>query len=399
MTIDHDALGATPRQAVFLVAVGSVLTVYRPDTQRGTLHRLGEHVLPEAVQYAWAHPARPLVYVAFSNRYTTPDGNRHGLMALCVDGATGRLLPLGDPVPLGNRPVSITVSDDGRFLFVACNLPSDIGIHALAPDGTPGPAIPQLRVPDAGIYAHQVRVMPQGHAVLLSTRGNDATASAPEAPGALRVFGFEAGQLHALQSVAPGGGIGFGPRHVDFHPSRPWMYVCVERQNQLQMFAIDNGRVAPAAAFTTSTLAASTGPGRQQLAGAIHVSADGRFVYVSNRADATTDFRGEAVFAGGENSIAVFAIDPATGEPTLVQSVPTGSFHCRTFSIHPDGTLLVSAAVAPMKVRVAERVVTVGAALSVFHIGPDGLLRRVRKYDVDTGDGWMFWCAMVPFQA
>jgi 6-phosphogluconolactonase len=43
----------------------------------------------------------------------------------------------------------------------------------------------------------------------------------PEDPGALKLFSFREGQLTNLMSVAPNRGYGFGPRHLDFHPSLP----------------------------------------------------------------------------------------------------------------------------------------------------------------------------------
>jgi hypothetical protein len=60
--------------------------------------------------------------------------------------------------------------------------------------------------------------------------------------------------------------------------------------------------------FMKETLANPTSPDRQG-AGTIHVHPNGRFVYLTNRASRLVDFEGKKVFAGGENSIAVFAID------------------------------------------------------------------------------------------
>jgi 6-phosphogluconolactonase (cycloisomerase 2 family) len=59
----------------------------------------------------------------------------------------------------------------------------------------------------------------------------------------------------------------------------------------------------------------------------------GRFVYVGNRASATTDVQGTPVSIGGENTIAVFSINQETGEPTLIQTADTRGFHPRTFAI------------------------------------------------------------------
>ena len=42
---------------------------------------------------------------------------------------------------------------------------------------------------------------------------------------------FASGQLTPGVSVAPNGGFGFGPRHIDFHPRQPWVYASLELQN------------------------------------------------------------------------------------------------------------------------------------------------------------------------
>ncbi|GGC26238.1 hypothetical protein GCM10011400_10860 [Paraburkholderia caffeinilytica] len=76
----------------------------------------------------------------------------------------------------------------------------------------------------------------------------------------------------------------------------------------------------------------------------------------------------------------------------------TESFHPRTFSIRSDGRMLVSAAVEPLRVREGDTVRDVPAALTVFRIAADGRLTRIRKYHVETGNDWMFWCGMVPLE-
>ena len=196
-------------------------------------------------------------------------------------------------------------------------------------------------------------------------------------------------------SVAPGGGYGFGPRHLDFHPTKPWVYVSLERQNRLDMFAISGDRLSPEPVFSKGTLAEPGNIRGRQVAGTIHVHPNGRFVYVANRASSTVGEGAERVFAGGENTLAVFAIDPASGEPNPIQHVDTRGIHCRTFHIDPSGRLLVAAHIIGLPVREGDDIRIIPACLSVFRIGTDGRLDFVRKYDVDVGEQQMFWMGMV----
>ncbi|HEX3416382.1 MAG TPA: beta-propeller fold lactonase family protein, partial [Stellaceae bacterium] len=196
-------------------------------------------------------------------------------------------------------------------------------------------------------------------------------------------------------SVAPNGGYGFGPRHLDFHPAKPWVYVSLERQNKLDMFAITDGQLSAAPVFRKETLAEPGNIRGRQAAGTVHVHPNGRFVYAANRASSTVQLDGRSVFAGGENTFAVYEIDMTTGEPTAIQHVDTRGIHCRTFHIDPSGRMLVAAHIMALPVREGGAIRTVPASLAVFRIDDSGKLDFVRKYDVDVGDRTMFWMGMV----
>ena len=196
-------------------------------------------------------------------------------------------------------------------------------------------------------------------------------------------------------SIAPDGGRNFGPRHLDFHPTRPWIYVSIETQNQVGLLRMAGGRVDPAILFRTGTLAAPGQNRARQAASAIHVHPNGRFLYVANRAEEMEAADGGEAFKGGENSIAVYAIDPVTGEPRPIQHIDTRGIHPRCFHIDPSGRILVVEHNQPMRVREGAGFAVIPAGLSVFRIGADGRLEFARRYDIDVGDRTMFWMGMV----
>ena len=247
-----------------------------------------------------------------------------------------------------------------------------------------------------GIYEHQVQKdRLDNKKVILISRGHDAAAGKAEEPGGLQVFDFRDGHLTAQVSIAPNGGYGFGPRHLDFHPTKPWVYVSLERQNRLDVFAFHDTTLMAVPVFQEGTLAEPGNIRGRQAVGTVHVHPNGHFVYVANRASSTTEIDGERVFAGGENTLAVYAIDPATGEPNPIQHVDTGGIHCRTFHIDPTGRPAGAAAHImglPVKDGATTRVVP--ACLSLFRIADDGKLDFVRKYDVEVGDRTMWWMGM-----
>jgi 6-phosphogluconolactonase (cycloisomerase 2 family) len=270
-------------------------------------------------------------------------------------------------------------------------------VHRINQDGTVGPAVEQAGKLDLGIYAHQIVPTPANRSVIMVTRGNRPEKDKPEDPGALKIYGFDSGRLSPLANLPVGGngGHGYGPRHVDFHPSKPWAYVSVESQNELHMHRLEGDSLSPEPLYKVRSTVGNYDIHFPQAAGGIHVHPDGRAVYLSNRANATVDFNGKRVFRGGENNIAVFAIDPGTGEPRAIQHADPQSYHVRTFSIDPSGRLLVAASIDGIDIREGDGVRHVPAALTVFRIAADGSLTLVRKYDVDVGGRFQWWTGFV----
>ncbi|HKU69594.1 MAG TPA: beta-propeller fold lactonase family protein [Burkholderiales bacterium] len=385
-------------KAVLYSCVGEEMTRYEVDVAGATLTRRETIQVPAVVQYAWPHPSRRTIYVATSNRGSAAGmtANLNHLSAYRINATDGKLTLHGERKTLPHRAVHICVEPNGGHVLSAHNLPeTGITVNAINGDETLGDAVTQPNKLDYGIYPHQVMAAPSGRATILVDRGNDAAKGKPEDPGALRLYRFDNGVHADPQVVAPNGGYGFGPRHLDFHPTQPWVYVSLERQSQLYVWRMKNDRLETEPAYVREMLADRANLKPRQHGGTVHVHPNGRVVYLMNRADCKVDYQGQKVFGGGENSIAVYAIDQKTGEPTLIQHQPTHSYHVRTFAIDPTGKLMVAASIQPMAVREGDKVVNVPAALSVFRVSDDGRLDFVRKYDVETNGKIHYWMGIV----
>jgi 6-phosphogluconolactonase len=378
--------------------VGPELTHYDVDVENAALTKRGTVTLPAGVQYAWPHASRRFLYVATSSSASGygKAGTEHHVTALRIDPATGALTQHGEPIRLPTRPIHMTTDIPSENILVAFNNPSALHVYRINKDGTPGEEVKQPGPIDAGIFAHQVRVTPDNKLAVLVTRGNEGTPAKAEDPGALKVFDYKDGVLTNEVSIAPNGGKKFGPRHLDFHPTKPWMYVSIETQNKMYTYRLENGRIEPEIAFRADTLAEPTNIRARQAAGTVHVHPNGRFLYGANRAQATIEIEGKKVFKGGENSIVVYSIDQSTGEPTPIQHIETRKIHPRTFHIDPSGRMMVVQHNLPVNVREGNEIRRVPAGLTVFRIGDDGKLTFVRGYDIDVGDKLMFWMGMVP---
>lgn len=384
-------------KTVYYASAGPDLTLYEIDADGAALTRRGMVTLPENIQYAWAHPARPILYVVSSNGGPSGlVGDTHCANALSIDSASGALRSIGATAKLPARPIHASVDRSGQYLLIAYNVPSSITVHRLNPDGTIGAQVAQGKL-DTGIYAHQILTTPANKTAVLATRGNDEKSEKPEDPGALKTFSFNSdnGILGNLASIAPGTGLGFGPRHLDFHPTKPWVFVSIERQNQLYVYERnDTTGLSRDPMFVKNSLANPKPPVRQ-AAGAIHVHPNGKFVYQTNRASDLTAENGATVVINGENNIAVYAIDQTTGEPTLIQNADGKAYELRTFGIDPRGSLLIAASIKSVPVRQGSTISTVPARISVYRIAADGRLEMARQYDVDTGRGQQFWTGMI----
>ncbi len=395
---------AKPTHVALYASVGAELTQYDVDLDGAALTKRASVMLPANVQYAWRHPSKQILYVAWSNggpvgagSAPPPSGTQHGVTAFRIDPASGALHPLGQPIALPARPIHISVDPAGNHILIAYNDPSGVTVHRLNPDGTIGEQVKQSAGLDFGIYAHQIRVDPSGEMAILVTRGNGPTPAKAEDPGAIKVFGYHDGLLSNRLSIAPHGGFNFQPRHVDFHPSQPWVFVSLERQNKLQVYQkLAAGTLNPVALFTKDSLTDPAHVHSGQQASTVHIHPNGRILYQGNRASDTVDFAGQQVFIGGENAIAVYSINQQTGEPTLLQNADTHGMSPRTFALDPNARILVAANQVPYLLREGAKVTSVPASLAVYRIAKDGKLTYVRKYDVEASNAHsLFWMGLI----
>ncbi len=209
----------TRRTVALYASVGADLTHYDVDVDAAALIRRGTVTLPASVQYAWPHASRRVLYVASSNTAAgpgVPPGNAHHATAFRIE-VSGALVRHGNPIALPSRPIHLTSDIPSEHVLVAFNIPSAIRVYRINGDATLGEEVKQREPIDAGIYAHQVRVDANNRMAILVTRGNDAAGGKPEDPGAVKVFSYKGGLLTKEVSIAPNGGYGFGPRHLDFH--------------------------------------------------------------------------------------------------------------------------------------------------------------------------------------
>lgn len=380
-------------------AIDNQITHFHLNLINGQLTKKLTVQVSEKVQYAWFHPTLKLLYISTSNGgpRVLSDSNYLSVFKIHADGS---IEAIGLKNDLPNRAVHLSINQVGNYVINAHNFPSSsVSIHSLDSNGNIKGSIIQNSNIDLGIYPHQVMCFPLTTSILIVDRGFNPQNGQNERPGALRTFAFNDGQLISKQVIAPNEGFGFGPRHIDFHPSNSWIYVSDERFNRLYMFKYNLDTIELTPSYDLSSLANPNCIQPRQLGGPIHVHPNGRFVYMINRADATKEFISKQVFIGGENNIAVFNIDSMTGKPTLIDHVPTNAFHVRTFSLDPTGNYLICGSIKKINVLTDNNIVEeTPACLSVFKISENGTPKFIESYDVDTSDKKLqYWIGFSPW--
>jgi len=213
-------------------------------------------------------------------------------------------LTVRNTVPTGNGPAHVAVHPSGAFLFTSLYGGGATVTHPIHADGTVG-AKSDTRKQGSGSHAHQVVVDPTGAFVLAVDLGRD------------RIFGYvldpAAGKLTAAGQTALAAGS--GPRHLAFHPAGAFAYVAGENNSTVTVCAWADGVLTPG-----QVLPAAPDTGVTNYPGEIAVSADGRFVYVSNR---------------GTNTIGVFAVGAEGSELTRIAAPSCGGDWPRHLALDP----------------------------------------------------------------
>jgi 6-phosphogluconolactonase len=271
------------------------------------------------------HPGGRFLYAV--NELKTFGGAPTGAVsAFAVDGATGDLVPLGQQASGGADPCHLVVDRAGRNVLVANYSGGTVAVLPLDPDGRLRPAVTIRR--HAGTGPNKARQeAPHAHGIFLDPAERFAFASDL---GADKVFVYRwdagAGALEPSEPAAASLEPGSGPRHLAWHPAGTFVYALNELASTVTAFRYDAGRGTLEPFQTLSTLPpATTGAAK---AAEIVVSADGRFLYASNR---------------GDDSLAYFAIDAASGRLSPAGHVPTGGLSPRHFAIDPSGRWLLVA--------------------------------------------------------
>ena len=244
-----------------------------------------------------------------------------------IDRQTGRLTIVNRQPTGGRNGVHLAIDVTNRFLAVANYATGSLAVLPINPDGslaavsdlatlagTPGPH----RTQQESSHPHHCPFDPSGRFIVVPDKGLD------------QVFVYRLDT--ARGTLVPAGPpfvrarAGAAPRHVAFHPRQPYAYVINELDSTITTYHFDPDKgVLEPLQIRPTTPPTYTG---NNSGAEIAVASSGRFVYGSNR---------------GHDSIAIFAIDQASGTLTPVGWESTQGRTPRFFGLDPSETHLYAA--------------------------------------------------------
>jgi len=253
-----------------------------------------------------------------------------GIESCRIDPASGALTSLGR-VATEHPPTYLATDRAGTYLLSAYYQGGYAAVHPLGRDGAvSGPVLDRHNTAPG---AHAILTDPSNRFAYVPhiARQQDNVLEPPKnipGPNFIAQFRFDAatGRLHSNGTLAPSTPI--GPRHLCFHPSLDIVYLSDEQGCSVTAYRVD--RASGALSVVESTPSLPAGVAVRNTCSQIYLTPSARFLYVGNR---------------GHNSIAGFAVDPATGRLTPAGHAPTEAVPT-AFGLDSTGTFLFAAGTA-----------------------------------------------------
>lgn len=296
--------------------------VYSFNDQNGKLKSLKMPVFSNNPSFLTISPDKKYLYVV--GEIDDPDKDHSGGVSSYRIEKEGKLTLLNHVQTNGANPCHVGISPDGKKLVASNYTGGNISLFHILPDGSLTAVMQKIQHEGSGPFpgrqtephAHSAKFDHSGKTLFVADLGIDE----------LKVYNVTSAETplrpdsQPFVKMAPGS----GPRHFDFSPDGRYIYVINELSSTITVLMkyggewkiVQNIKTLPKD-FTGESWCAD-----------IHVSADGRFVYGSNR---------------GHNSISVFTRDQTNGKLEMIQTISVEGNWPRNFTIDPTGQFLLVA--------------------------------------------------------
>lgn len=333
------ALAAPAAAAPYFVYVGSYtggkstskgIYAWRFDTASGAITPMGLVAETPNPAYVCTSPNSRHLYTGNWQDKGAPDGDPF-VDAYAIDGKTGKLTFL-NKASAGGEDTNQVVCDPSGKVVIAINY----GAHH---PGQHGAGIAALSIGSDGkvsepfyVDLHEGTPLSQRQTSGAHTHGlvfsKDRKFAFVADLGLDRIYTYHfdaaKGQMSPFDPPFITVAAGSGPRRLQLHPNGRFLYVNHETDSKVSVFAVSGGNLKEIQQI--STLPADY-KGRNSTA-EIAIDKAGKYLYVSNR---------------GNDSIAVYKVDPSSGLLTIQEFVPSGGKAPRNIMFDATGRYLFAA--------------------------------------------------------
>jgi 6-phosphogluconolactonase len=248
------------------------------------------------------------------------EGETGGVTAFSINEETGGLTKLNSHSTAGANPCHVSVDHESSTVVAANYHTTMIESYVTNEDGSLQSLVSSIEHAGSGPHERQEKphmhyagFTPDGKYVIAIDLGSDRVYTYAVKNGELS----EAGVFETKP--------GSGPRHISFHANGKFAYVMTELSSEVLVLHYDEKDGSFSEQQYISTLPDDFNETND--GSAIHISADGQYVYAGNR---------------GHNSIAVYKVDQDSGLLTFVEWTSTEGNWPRDFVIDPADAFLVA---------------------------------------------------------
>lgn len=272
------------------------------------------------------HPSEAYLYAV--GRESSDGGPPVGFaQAYAIDRSNGALSELNRIETGGAGAAHVAVDARGRTLVAANYGDGSVVSATVLENGRLGELVSSVQHRGSSVnperqkepHPHSANYTPDGRFVVVPDLGTDELAVYSIDP--------QSAELQRNRKVSVMMAPGSGPRHLTFHPNGRWAYVINEMASTVTALSFDSS-LGDFKNFQTISTLTENYSGPENSTAEVLIHPNGRILYGSNR---------------GDNSLAVFSINPADGRLSEVERVASGGDWPRNFRIDPSGKFLLAA--------------------------------------------------------
>jgi 6-phosphogluconolactonase len=295
----------------------------------GQLTYLNSSFDDEIMNPSWLSISRSKKYVYAVNEVENFEGYSGSVGAFRFELSSLELSFINRVSSRGADPCHLSLDEDRLAIYISNYCSGTMNVVAILPDGSLGRSIQLVNHSSSDSMscdnAHIHEVIPNERRIFATDLGLDAIFQYDLLPSG-EVIRAENVQLAPLS----------GPRHMVIHPSSKFAFVINELSNSITSLLYLQSSLGPALNPISSVSSLPEGVSDVDMAGGeIQISADGNFIYVSNR-DVSDPNQ-------NRSCIGVFQVNSLNGTLKPIQFVSSLGIHPRHFSFAYSETLLLVA--------------------------------------------------------